>query len=163
MIHRPIGLSATETIQLQQDSIPARKEYLPASSTKIFLHQLVNQLVKSLLPLTTLRKNLVLNHIPRELMVTAEENMLAYVLWNLINSAVNSTQDDCIHIQALSMDEYTMIAVKDVGTYFYHTISSDYRQVQYIAEKLGGSISICNDKNNSTNVCFRISKDLLAA
>ena len=132
-------------------------------SAKISLHKLVSELVQSLLPLTVKRHNLVLNEIPRDLCVGADENMLAYVLWSLINGAIQSTQNECIHIEAISMSDRMMIRIKDVGTYFRHTISREYRQVQHVAEKLGGSISIENGKDYGMNAAFCISNSPLAA
>jgi signal transduction histidine kinase len=130
---------------------------------KISLHKIVSELVQSLLPLTVRRHNLVLNEIPRDLCVEADENMLAYVLWSLINGAIHSTQNECIHIEAITVGDRMMIRIKDVGTYFHHAISREYRQVQHVAEKLGGSISIENGKDYGTNASFCISNSLLAA
>ncbi|MDO6429954.1 hypothetical protein Q4E93_05130 [Flavitalea sp. BT771] len=130
---------------------------------KISLHNLVSELVQSFLPLTVKRHNLVLNEVPRDLFVGADENMLAYVLWNLMNGAIHSTQNECIHIEAIAMGDRMMIRIKDVGTYFHHAISREYRQVQHVAEKLGGRISIENGKDYGTNAAFCISSNLLAA
>jgi phosphoglycerate-specific signal transduction histidine kinase len=135
----------------------------PVPSAKVSLHELVSGLVQSLLPLTIKRRNLVLNEISRDLRVGADENMLAYVLWNLINGAIQSTQNECLHIEATTVGDRLMILIKDVGTCFHHTISREYRQVQHVAEKLGGSISIENGKEYGTNAAFYISNNLVAA
>jgi signal transduction histidine kinase len=118
------------------------------TSAKISLHELVSGLVQSLLPVTLRGHNLVLNEIPRDLRVGADENMLAYVLWSLINAAIQSTQNDCIRIEALTAGDRLMIGIKGVGTYFRNTISREYRLVQHMAEKLGGSIHIETSKIN---------------
>ncbi|HEY4287422.1 MAG TPA: hypothetical protein VGN00_10020 [Puia sp.] len=131
--------------------------------SKVSLHELVSGLVQSLLPLTVKRHNLILNEIPRDLCVGADENMLAYVLWSLINGAIQSTHNECIHIEGVTMDDCMMIRIKDVGTYFRHTISREYRQVQHVAERLGGSIRIENGKDHGTNAAFCISGSLQAA
>jgi len=130
---------------------------------KVSLHKLVSELVQGLLPLTVKRRNLVLNEIPRDLSIGADENMLAYVLWHLINGAVQCTQNECIHIEAFTMGDHMMIRIKDVGAYFHHTISREYRQVQHIAEKLGGCISIENGKDDETNAALCIWNSQLAA
>jgi len=130
---------------------------------KVSLHALVSGLVQSLLPLTTRRHNLVLNEIPRDLRIGADENMLAYVLMSLINAAIQSTQNECIHIEAVTVGDRLMILIKDVGTCFHHTISREYRQVQHVAEKLGGRISIENDKEYGTNAAFYVSNSVIAA
>jgi C4-dicarboxylate-specific signal transduction histidine kinase len=135
----------------------------PPPCAKVSLHALVSGLVQSLLPLTTRRHNLVLNEIPRDLRIGADENMLAYVLMSLINAAIQSTQNECIHIEAISVGDRLMILIKDVGTCFHHTISREYRLVQHVAEKLGGSISIENDKKYGTNAAFYVSNSVIAA
>jgi len=90
----------------------------PVPCANVSLHDLVSGLVQSLLPLTIRRHNLVLNEISRDLRVGADENMLAYVLWRLINGAIQSTQNVCIHIEAITVGDRLMILIKDVGTYF---------------------------------------------
>ena len=130
---------------------------------EISLRKLVSELVGSLLPVAVTRRNLVLNDVPSDLRVGADENMLAYVLWNLINWAVQSTQNECIHIEAITADDRLKVRVKDVGTYFRHFISREYRQVQHVAERLGGSISIEIGMEYGMNAALCISNSLVAA
>jgi hypothetical protein len=130
---------------------------------KIPLHQMVDQLLAALQPLTLRRDSIILNGIPHDLTVLAEENTLAYVLGSLLNSAINNGRNECIHIVAVVAEDRTMICVKDVGTYYYHAISTDYRKIQNAAELLGGSISVDQDDIHGTNVSFSISNRLLAA
>jgi len=130
---------------------------------KVSLHNLVSELLQSLLPVTIRNHNLVLNEIPRDLCVRADENMLAYIFWNLINAAMHSAHNECIHIEAIPAGDRIIIRIRDVGTYFHHTISREYRLVQYVAEQLGGTISIENGKDHGTNAALCISNNLLAA
>ena len=109
---------------------------------RVSLHRLVTELIQSLMPLAIRRRNLVLNGISRELRVNADENMLAYVLWSLINGAIQSTQNACIHVESIIMGDRQTILIKGVGAYFYHTISREYRQVQHVADQLGVSIML---------------------
>ena|SRR5882757_8002842 len=126
------------------------------------LQELVNRLI-SADPLTANYCKKIRNEIPAGLTVLADENMLAYVLWNLISGAANNIDDEPIHIEALRMEDRTIIRIKDVGTYFYHTISQEYRKVQFVAEKLGGSVSIDHDTHHGANASFIISNRLLVA
>jgi len=137
--------------------------YLDAVRVKISLHKLVSELTQSLLPAMVKRRSLVLNEIPRDLFIVADENMMAYVLWSLLNGVLQSTQNECIHIEALTVSDHLLIRIKDAGTYFHHAISRQYRQVQQVAEKLGGSIGIESGEDYTTNAAFRISSSLLAA
>jgi len=135
----------------------------PTFFAKLSLHELVSELVQSLLPVTVRRSNLVLNEISRDLYIEADENMLAYVLWNLINGTVQSTYNKCIRIEATAADDRLMVRIKDVGTYFRLMNSKDYRQVQDVAQRLGGSISIENGKEYGVDAAFYISNCLVAA
>ena len=90
----------------------------------VSLHELVSELVQSLMPLAIKRHSLVLNEIPRDLRIHANEDMLAYVLWRLINGAVQSTHNECIHIETVTVGDRLMIFIKDVGAEILHRISS---------------------------------------
>jgi hypothetical protein len=129
----------------------------------VSLHQLVNQLLKGLQPLALKRDNVILNGISRDLSIETDENLMAYVLWNLIGSAVNSIKNECIHVVALVGGDRVMICVKEVGTYFYQTISPEYRKIQDAAEKLGGSVSLDNDAIHGSSICFSLLNRRMAA
>jgi len=126
------------------------------------LHRFVDELTMGLLPLAVSRKSIIVNQIDRELEVGSDENMLAYVLWNLLDRAVSSTQNECIHIESVHSEENTTILVRNAGTYFYRTLTHGFRQVQYAAEKLGGIISIDHTGNSSTTVALTLHKGLSA-
>jgi light-regulated signal transduction histidine kinase (bacteriophytochrome) len=132
-------------------------------TTCISLHRFVDDLTTGLLPLAVSRKTIIINQIDRELEVGTDENMLAYVLWNLLDRAVSSTQNDCIHVESVRREENTMIIVRNAGVYFYRTLSHGFRQVQYAAEKMGGSISIDYTGSNSPTVALTLRGDLSAA
>ena len=110
--------------------------------TPILLHRFVDELMAGLLPRAVSRKTIIINQIDRELELGADENLLAFVLWNLLDRAVNSTQNECIHIESARSDGNTVIRVRNAGVYFYRTLSNNFRQVQHAAEKLGGTISV---------------------
>jgi len=124
--------------------------------SQISLHHFVDELTLGLLPLAVSRKSIIINQIDRNLQVGSDENMLAYVLWNLLDRAVNSTQNECIHIESVTEGDTTLIRVRNAGTYFYRTVCHGFRKVQYAAEKLGGTISIDYTGNTSTTIAFTI-------
>jgi signal transduction histidine kinase len=129
----------------------------------ISLHGLVSGLVQSFLPLTTRNHTIVLNEIPRDISVAVDENMLAFVLWNLLDGAIQNAHDKCIHVEALTIGDRLTVRIKDVGAYFYHAISGEYRRVQEVARMLGGTISINDSSEWGTHAAFSISSNLVAA
>ena len=92
------------------------------SEPKISVHQIVSQLITSLQPFAVRRNNILLNDIPKELSINGDQHTLAYVLSQLVNSAVNSTENQCIHIEAVVIDQHAVIRVKDLNTHIYHTL-----------------------------------------
>ena len=130
--------------------------------TTIPLHRFVDELTAGLLPRAVSRKSIIINQIDRELEVGSDENLLAFVLWNLLDKVVDSTQNECIHIESVKMGESTMIRVRNAGVYFYRSCANCFRQVQDAAEKLGGSISI-DSCELGTTVAITLHKDLRAA
>jgi hypothetical protein len=133
-----------------------------STHTSISLHRFVDELTTGLLPLAVSRATIIVNQIDRSLELGTDENMLAYVLWNLLDRAVCSTRNECIHVESVRNAENTTIVVRNAGTYFYRTLSSGFRQVQHAAEKLGGSISI-DTEENCTTVALTLHKDLATA
>jgi hypothetical protein len=110
--------------------------------TPILLHRFVDELMAGLLLRAVSRKTIIINQIDRDLELGADENLLAFVLWNLLDRAVSSTQNECIHIESARNDDSTTIRVRNAGVYFYRTLSNNFRQVQHAAEKLGGTITV---------------------
>ena len=131
--------------------------------TKISLHRCVDELTAGLLPRAVSRKSIIINQIARDLEVGSDENLLAFVLWNLLDRVVNSTQNECIHIESVRNGGSTMIRVRNAGVYFYRTLSNNFRQVQYAAEKLGGTISVDYTEDTCTTVALTLHNDLRAA
>ena len=130
--------------------------------TTISLHRFVDELMTGLLPRAVSRKTLIINQIDRDLEVGSDENLLAFILWNLLDKAVESTQNECIHVESICQGEKTMIRVRNAGVYFYRSCANCFRQVQDAAEKLGGSITI-DSLDMGTTVALTLHKDLRAA
>jgi len=130
--------------------------------TTIPLHRFVDELMAGLLPRAVSRKTVIINQIDPHLEVGSDENLLAFVLWNLLDKAVDSTRNECIHIESSSTGESTMIRVRNAGVYFYRSCANCFRQVQDAAEKLGGSISI-DSWDMETTVALTLHNVLRAA
>jgi hypothetical protein len=79
------------------------------------MHQLINDLLASLQPVARNSNNILHNGVPQGLCFVAEENLLAYNLWNLLGRALHARQNANIHVLALVDDHKTTIAVKGDG------------------------------------------------
>ena len=126
-------------------------------TTTISLHRFVDELMTGLLPRAVSRKTLIINQIDRDIEVGSDENLLAFVLWNLLDKAVDCTQNECIHIESARLDDSVMIRVRNAGVYFYRSCANCFRQVQHAAEKIGATISIDYD---SVETCTTVALTL---
>lgn len=129
----------------------------------ISLYDFVNALADGLLPLAVTRGSFIVNEIDKNLDIEVDEHMLAYVLWNLLNRVIHSTQQECFRIDSVVENNCTMIRVKNAGVYFYRLVAQGFRQMQHVAEQLGGMISIDQLGVNGTTVALRLQHQLNAA
>jgi signal transduction histidine kinase len=99
-----------------------KSSFLPFEPThrriKISLHQLINDLLTSLQPLARNRNNVIYNGVPQGLCFIAEENILAFKLWNLLGNALQARQNERIHVLALVDDHQTTISVRNAANHF---------------------------------------------
>ncbi|WP_207511387.1 sensor histidine kinase [Longitalea luteola] len=118
------------------------------------LHRLIDQLMVGLLPLVTGKKSFIINDVDQTFQVQADENLLAYVLGNLLSGAINGTENVCIRVEAVCNKEGVHVRVRNNGTYFYSTVSNGFSHVVQAARQLGGNISIYNQHNEGTTLTF---------
>jgi C4-dicarboxylate-specific signal transduction histidine kinase len=118
------------------------------------LHRLIDQLMVGLLPLVTGKKSFIINDVDQTFHLQADENLLAYVLGNLLSGAINGTENVCIRVEAVCNNDGVQIRVRNNGTYFYSTVSNGFSHVVQAARQLGGNISIYNQHNEGTTLTF---------
>lgn len=128
----------------------------PEKVTPVSLHKLIDSLLNGLLPLVTGKKSFIINNVDRAFSLQADENVLAFVVGNLLSGAVNSTENGCIRVEAVVDEKGVQIKVRNDGVYFYNTAANHFSQVVQAARQLGGHISIHNQKNKGTTVVFSI-------
>jgi hypothetical protein len=118
------------------------------------LHRLIDQLMVGLLPLVTGKKSFIINDVDQTFHLWADENLLAYVLGNLLSGAINGSDNVCIRVEAVCDKEGVQVRVRNNGTYFYSTVSNGFSHVVQAARQLGGNISIYNQHNEGTTLTF---------
>ena len=118
------------------------------------LHRLIDQLMIGFLPLVTGKKSFIINDVDQTFHLHADENLLAYVLGNLLSGAINGTENVCIRVEAVCNKEGVQVRVRNNGTYFYSTVSNGFSHVVQAARQLGGNISIYNQHNEGTTLTF---------
>ncbi|THU35827.1 HAMP domain-containing histidine kinase [Niastella caeni] len=120
------------------------------STATVSLHQLVDQLMDSFIPLAVNQKSFIINDVDKSFQLHADEQVLAFVVGNLLNNAITSSQSVCIRIEAVRKPEGIQIMVRNNGSHFYSTVAHGFSQVVAAARSLGGNINIYNQRHEGT-------------
>lgn len=117
------------------------------------LCHVANRLVKSFLPQATRNKSFFVNEIPENLFIGNNPQLVASVLSGLISFVVSHTKDSCIRLSAKVYNQVILMHVKDCSS-SCHTVENELRQLQPIAEKIGGIVSVTSHRMNVTTFAF---------
>ncbi|HEX6427866.1 MAG TPA: sensor histidine kinase [Niastella sp.] len=121
-----------------------------STSTAVSLHQLVDQLMNSFVPLAVTQHSFIINDVDEAFQLQANEQVLAYVVGNLLNNAIFSSQSVCIRIEAVKEPAGIQIRVRNNGAHFYSTVAHGFSQVVEAARSMGGNINIYNQRHEGT-------------
>jgi K+-sensing histidine kinase KdpD len=121
-----------------------------STSTAVSLHQLVDQLMASFIPLAVTQKSFIINDVDETFQLQANEQVLAFIVGNLLTNAISSSQSVCIRIEALKKPEGIQIRVRNNGAHYYSMVSNGFSQVVAAARSMGGNINIYNQRHEGT-------------
>jgi signal transduction histidine kinase len=122
----------------------------PSTSTSVSLHKLVDQLMNSFIPLAVNQHSFIINDVNETFQLDADEQVLAYVVGNLLNNAIACSHGACIRIEAVKESDGVHIRVRNNGSNYYSTIAHGFSQVVAAARSLGGHINIYNQRYEGT-------------
>lgn len=111
---------------------------------------LVSLLATSVLPTAVRRKSFIINEVPHEFFIATDGNMLASILSGLLQTVVTHAENSCIRIAAEGYGNIVLIHLKDSGNFNNRPVANDLQQVQQLAKKIGGCVSISNQREEMT-------------
>ena len=124
------------------------------STAAVSLHKLVDNLMNSFIPLAVTQKSFIINDVEEAFELDANEQILAFVVGNLLNNAITCSKSVCIRVEAVKKADGVQIKVRNNGAFFYSTVAHGFSQVVDAARSLGGNINIYNQKNEGTVITF---------
>jgi hypothetical protein len=120
----------------------------------VALHSMVNRISISSMPSATRRHSFIINDIPKDLEANTDENMLATVLGSLLHTVIGHTENCCIRISAKLCDGVVLVHLKESHRLSTAAFTGSLRQAQQLAEKIGGSVSVNNNRSEATTIVF---------
>jgi len=124
------------------------------TTAPVSIHQLINQLMNSFIPLAVAKKSFIINDVDESFEMNTDQQILAFVIGNLLNNAVTSSQSVCIRIEAVKKPGGVHIRVRNNGSCFYSTVAHGFSDVVAAARSIGGNINIYNQRNEGTVITF---------
>lgn len=111
------------------------------------LKQLVGHVAQSILPSAVSRNSFFVNDIAADLQVSADRDVLASVLSNLLQTAVAQTESDCIRISAYEQQQQVFLQVNENGRCYNADIFNKMEQLMPMAAVLGGAVAVTPASN----------------
>jgi K+-sensing histidine kinase KdpD len=127
------------------------------------LQQIVSLVMNSLEPLATTHKSFLVNDIAPGIELHADKDMLALMVSHVLKTAIRHTENDCIRISARTVSDSVFLNVKENGCRPYIAVAESMEQIQPLAEKLGGFISVESSSHEGITVAFSFYNGVKAA
>lgn len=121
-----------------------------SNATNVSLHNMVDRLMDSFLPLAVAKRSFIINDIDPEFNVEADEQVLAFVIGSFMSNMIDSSKSGCIRVQAKRTENGIQLRVSNNGPFFYSTVANSFAPVVEAARQIGGHINIYNQKHEGT-------------
>ena len=93
------------------------------------------------------KKSFIVNDVNEAFELHADEQVLAFIIGNLLSNAISSSDHVCIRLEAVKEPKGIQIRVKNNGANFYSTGAHGFSEVLAAARSMGASINIYNQKH----------------
>lgn len=126
----------------------------PEATSLSTIHQLVKLLAANARPSALRNCSFIVNDVPAEVAIYADENILATVLSRLLYSLVNTAENSCIRISAKEYDDIAFIYLRSTRGIDNNAIDTELQQAQAYAKKMNGNIGLSRDDEKVTGIVF---------
>lgn len=118
------------------------------------IQHLVKLIATSALPSALRNNSFIVNDVPTDFKIIADENILATVLSRLLYCLVNHAENSCIRITAKEYDDIMFIHMKSNRGFSNEAVENDLQQAQSYAKKMNGNIGLNKDDDKITGIVF---------
>jgi len=126
------------------------------NTTSHSLHDLVDEVIRDLLPLQSSGKGQIINSVPPYLSIrTNEESILSSIISGLLYALLSNATEGDLEVSARELFGNTIkVFVKDNNCYNTYAVACALQKVVPIAERIGGFINIMNQRQKITTIEF---------
>jgi len=131
--------------------------------SRMVLQEIVSRILVSCVPSASRKNSFIINDVPSDMQVTTDEHMVATVFGTLLNAVITHTENTCIRVSAKFYGRVVVLHLKEAHTLNSSSFATTLRQIQQLAEKVGGTVSISNNAGEATTIVFSFLNNLTAA
>jgi glucose-6-phosphate-specific signal transduction histidine kinase len=126
---------------------------IQANPTGTTLQSLINHLLRhSLSDMLRRSDSSVMNEIPAEFCMVADENKVAPVIQELLATIVCNARKGRIRIRAERFHDIVILEIQDQSNYNGYALDYSIRSIEPLARKIGGNISIKGQQQLETTI-----------
>jgi signal transduction histidine kinase len=130
------------------------------TQSQVTLHLMVSRISASSLSAATRKNSFIVNDVPTDLRAQTDENMLATVFGSLLNTVITHTENCCIRVSAKIYGRVVLLQLKETHRFHSHALAVNLRQVQQLAERIGGTVSVSNNGREASTIVFSFTNNL---
>lgn len=118
------------------------------------LKQLVDRLTGVFLPAAVRNQSFFVNDVPSDLPVDNNPQWIAAIISRMLSTVINHVKDTSIRLTAKRHGHEVIIEMRESGCVNGYAMASELQQVNSLAERVGGHLSISLPKANMTAIAF---------
>jgi hypothetical protein len=125
------------------------------------LQEMVNRISVNSLSAAAEKHSFIVNDIPSDIQVSADEHMVASVFGSLLNTIISHTENYCIRISAKLFGKEVLINLRESYQANARAFAGSLREIKQLAEKIGGTVT--SDRTRETSIFFSFANNLSIA
>lgn len=118
------------------------------------LNQIVNRLTEANLPLAVRNHSFFVNEIPADLSVDHNKEWIASVIGGLLATVTGHANSTCIRLAAKQHGHVIVFTIQESGSSNSYAMAGELIQAFFLAEKIGGCLSISVPVIDHTTISF---------
>lgn len=127
------------------------------------LKQLTSRVAGSYLPVAVRNHSFFMNDIPEHMPVEHNREWISSIISGLLSAVVTHARDTCIRLTARKYGHVIVMEIQESGCISTYAMACGLQDVQSLAEKIGGCLTINVNREKSTTISFSFPNLPLAA
>lgn len=118
------------------------------------LKQLTSRLAGTFLPVAVRNQSFFMNDIPEHMPVEHNREWISSIISGLLSAVVTHARDTCIRLTARKYGHVIVLEIQESGCISTYAMACGLQDVQTLAEKIGGCLTISINKEKTTTIAF---------